>query len=443
MKRIGCGACALWVLVSLVCCATGPQGARWETSFSFEVSPFTGAIVDSYLSSEVSYEYELYGWNLASVAYFDSDDGLCDLQLAASGSVGAFEIASALYADPVDDGMEALAALRLPVIGIDLWGIATVEAWEDEVGSGAMVGAYAEIGSADVLIDVGFGVEWSAFSLLVPEMGFEGVWRRLILCDLVETEAPMCNSAWTYADLFLRTPIACFDVAFWTWFDCETGFDLFRAELEGLETGLSWLTIGSLGVVFEVGSKAVDLDLDLHTVDTVCVRPYLSVSQGTALFAFDGITLDALELVYEFQGVTFVVSELFEIHGDDAITFIGDDGRIHRYERRRYSGFFGCVEPVDADEAIGVEVRGDACCGAPFDFEVYTFFNTANPGLSIFDWFATSAQLEYGVASNLTLRLGAVFSDHMESWYSFGFEWIFGDPVIFGSAWWEACGCGF
>ena len=53
-------------------------------------------------------------------------------------------------------------------------------------------------------------------------------------------------------------------------------------------------------------------------------------------------------------------------------------------------------------EMFTISAEGDACCGGVSDFSVSTYFLSGSTYL--FDWGATSAMLEFGVASNFRLR---------------------------------------
>jgi len=122
------------------------------------------------------------------------------------------------------------------------------------------------------------------------------------------------------------------------------------------------------------------------------------------------------------------------------IFLIGSDARIHRVDLS--SGGFGvCFEPVDADEAIGIEFERAGCCEGAFKFGVYTFFDTDLPGTSMFDWSETRARFEYAVTSNLTVSSYLNVSQDGITWLGVALEVLWGDLGIFGPDWQAAC-CG-
>jgi hypothetical protein len=247
-------------------------------------------------------------------------------------------------------------------------------------------------------------------------------------------------------NLYTKVPLGCFDVETLTAFYWHTGFDIFRVWISDVDLGSGGLTIYELRVAFRVEQKDVLLDFGFRLAEIGCVMPYVTLVRDGPWGVegpIDGLSIDALELVYTVGDVTFIASELFETVGGGFSRYLyvlGDDGRIHRIDQLGVLGAFSeCFVPVDANEAIGIEVHRIGCCGAAFKLGIYTFFDTDLPGTSLFDWSETRVRVEYGAASNLTVS-GSLNVDHEQvTSLGIGIEFLWGDLVIFGPDWEAAC----
>jgi hypothetical protein len=447
---------------------------RWDANLFFE-SDETGVYLegDRWLSEvEMATEFRVDGWTFANVARFDLDEGLDIVKFAAAGALGAFDVVSSMTFDEIYEQFSSFAAVRTSIGGLGLWGGATLWNWQGpgpSSGAGFILGAYGATGDGEFYADIAFNME-GGLSPYIIYNGFEAAWERLMPCDLLGLMASTCDLGWSYLNLYAVLPLGCLDVETWTAFWRFGGFYAFHAWISDVDLGLGGLTLDRFEIAFAADSKSALFDLGLRVAETACITPYVSLSKdfgpivpiraigpiGSAGGQVGGLSLDALELIWEIGDVTFVASELLGTPGlvtSQYLYVLGTDARVHRLDALGpgfgAAGAVGfamsgtCFDVAPAREAIGIELRRDGCCGAAFSLGVYTFFDSVvSTATSLFDWAETRVVVEYQGASNLAVWGSVNVDCDQDVALGLGVEFLWGDLVIFGPEWENAC-CGF
>ena len=433
------------LLVTGVAVSATSLSGRWTSQLDVVIDP-AAAFADSLsLWSELATELQIGSWTFANTTFFGSEAGLDLVTFAAQGSLGAFDITSALaFREP--QGFSGIGAARVVVGGLEWWGVATLERWPRPVGAaGLLMGTLGSVGSVEYYADIAFNLELTSFPYIM-EHGFDAFWDLLSLChwSLLDTAQGGCGLPFKYLNLYAEFPWDCLRVQTWAVFYWLRGFGFFDLQVSDVDLGLSGLTLDQLALRFDVDSKTVLFDFGLRMAETFCFTPYVSLQEGASGRLIDGLSFDALELICNVGDVTVIVSELLrtstQIGLGESILYIGSDARIHELYLS-LGGFGECFDPVDANEAIGIEFGREGCCGASMKFGVYAFFDTDLPGTSLFDWSETHARLEYATASSLTVSGYLDVSTAGITWLGVAFEVAWGDLVIFGPDWQAAC-CG-
>ena len=437
---------AVWaVVLSLVFGLAGSASSfsgRWKTELDLDIDP-TAAFADSFsLWSEVASEFQIGSWTFANTTFFDSEAGLHLTRFAVEGALGAFGmISSTAFAESFGADRTVLAG-RVSVGGVEFWGGTTLWRYTaGDSGAGLIFGASGIAGGSSIYADMAFNIERPIIWRVI-EMGFDAVWEQLLLCDLLGPAAVTCDLPFSFLNVHTNSPLGCFDIETLTTFWWVDGFHLFRAWISDVDLGFGGLTLNRVDLLFAIDSKALLLDFGLRLAEAVCITPYVTWVEDASIGLIDGFSVRALEMICEVGGVKVIVSELFgaPVPGPllGPIFLIGNDARIHRIDLN-FRGFSMCFEPVDADEAIGVEFERAGCCGGTFKLGIYAFFDTDLPGTSLFDWSETRARFEYATASNLTVSgYLDVFEDGIP-WLGVAFELLWGDLVLFGPDWQAAC----
>jgi len=397
----------------------GPLSGSWDTDICFDVAS-DGSVEVKVLDSNLDVAYEVCGWTFSTGLDFGFATGFYNIDFAIDGALGAFQFASKLDFNPqavnlVEDGMESWQGyVTIAIAGVDLYagwmlkddGVTVAPATTTYL-AGFMLGGYGTVGDCTLYVEADFGMKPQIWNVYYYGLGTTFAYNWF---DVDGT----CDLVWSNIDIIAEFPFACLDVVASTGFDCEDGFKGAKFSLAHIDLGLSWLEIKSLDIAFEVDSKAVTVKFGLLTADTICITPHLSVITGTeAQWQFQGISLDALELTYTWNGVTFVASELF----------------ANKYYKAKCDPTIKTGTFAYPNEMIGIEIDGDSCCGGAFSAYVYNFFyfkvdGTADPNGEIFNWEHTCVGLDYGISSSVTLNASLVVDKAGLNQMCFGFEFI-------------------
>jgi hypothetical protein len=450
---VACVAGVIVLAFGAVVSASSLSG-RLQAGLTFDIDGPGSFLENALLPFEMATEFHVEGWTFAGIARFDSGAiGFLPpgdaVKFAAAGPLGAFDVISSmtfLISGPFAGSFVGVAAVRVCIGGLDLWGGATLGGSEvRDTATGVLLGARGWVDDVEFQVDMGLNAVHMSYDSFGGTfgVGFDTYWRQLLLCDLL---APVetCELGFTRLNVYAKFPLSCFEIEAQARFSGVEGFDFLRLWISGIDLELGGLTLGPSMIFFNVNAKSVFFDLGLRLPETFCITPYVSLTRDTPedMGVVDGLSLDALELIWEIGDVTFIASELFVAAGPDTFSFyrLGNDARVHPFGVN-FGGSSECFTPVEANEAIGIEVRRDGCCGATLGLGLYAFFDTDLPGTSLFDWSETRVTVEYGATSNLTVS-GQLNADH-EQVTSLGiaFEFLWGHLVIFEPDWQNAC-CG-
>ena len=414
-----------------VAAAAAPLTGSWDMEICFNVQ--TGMVGIASFDSNIGIDYLVGGWTFGMVMSLNTT-GMDAIYFHALGSLGAFSFASFLDFCPMpplfsqwDNG----AAITLA--GINLFALFSLEQiWEDPlvpcvdplgVCSGFSFGGSAELVDFSIYVEAQFGLlstfatGGSSYNLMA--LGFDTFMTYnevyyaggLIAvdpacCVLDGEDGVCCPVSFTGLEIHATFPFACFDMGTALWFNCLVGFDHVCFYLTDIDLG-TWFMIDELEICFTVQTKTVTTTFDLVLAETACFIPYFSlIIDPAAPNAIEGISFDAFEIEYSWNGVTFSAGHIF----NTVSYYFKSDGTL------KYSSSGTLADPAtalgDKDEYFAITSEGDSCCGGLWSASLINFFVSAANGGSpgIFGWYSTAGDLEFGIASNLSITAGVEFS---------------------------------
>ncbi len=392
-----------------------------ENAFDFD-EPWLDAFE---IDLEAGFEYSVGDWSFGTL--FDAEEtGLEDLAFLATGALGAFHVYSMYGQWDLDSDLwtDWDNVVWVDLFGAELWCAFSLQTEDDHLfslsGSGFAVGGNGTVGDVEIWGEMSFNL-WRLLPWIYWN-DLETVMDQNLACDFIAVEAPTCAMDFSYTQLFVQFPVCCLDVTGWIGFDCGgvAGVELWTKDVP---IGNTAFAIDWIDLRYQVNEKNLNLWFGIDAGDTVCITPYLSIDDESE-HSIAGISVDALELVCTLGDVKVTVSELLS---DDA-WFIGTDGAVYSYD----NGFAWIIPPdcVDVaygvDEAIAIEVSGDACCGRGSTLGLYNYFDFDLDD-SLFSWLGVRARFETPLSSAL--------STYVETWIWYdGIESIaFGLDVTWGT----------
>jgi hypothetical protein len=410
--------------------AASPFSGSWATDICF--GPIvTGPLTVSSFLSVLDIDYTVGGWIFGMSMILDSG-GLDNVYFDVTGTLGAFSIASFLDFDPLPANPRFLKwenAAQVTIAGVQFYGLMAVHnfsAVTNDIGTGWAFGAIGTSGDLKIGAGIDFNLTtlygsplytmWNyGWDVLTGWVSYDcGSWTKGIL-DPVQTPNCVC---WTNFDIYAKFPFTCFSVIFELNFDPTTGFDHAKFKIDDINVGIPWLLLDDVDITFHVDSKAVAVDWAL-VYTGVCFKPYISILPnpvgGYTGYTITGIELNALLLSYTWNGVTFKAGEIFDNTWGSYTWYFDAQGNLTYY----------CPVNELYNEFFGIEINGDSCCGGAFSAGIYNFFIFNSTVGGIFDWQETLVNLEFGIASNLTLRvnLGVDTVDINSLCIGFTFTW--------------------
>jgi hypothetical protein len=413
--------------------AASPLSGSWSTDICFEPL-IAGQSLDvhSFLSI-LDLDYTVGGWIFGMTLILD-DVGFDNLYFDTVGNLGAFSIASFLDFNPLAADPRFLKwenAAQVSIAGVQFYGLMSVHNFgaiaspmvANDMGTGWAFGGIGTSGDLKIGAGIDFNLTtaWGVSPLyMMWNYGWDvlttwvdyscGVWSKGML-NPIQTPSCVC---WTNFDLYAKFPFTCTTVILELNFDPVNGFDHAIIKFDDINVGIPWLLLDDVDIAFHVASKAITLDWQL-VYTGVCFTPYFSIVYDAGTGIIGGIKFNALTLSYTWNGVTFKAGELFGDH-----VWGGNHYGFSATGDLTYS----CILNTLYDEFFGVEVNGDSCCGGAFSAGVYNFFQVG-AATGIFDWQETLVNLEFGIASNLTIRvsLGVDTVDINSLCIGFTFTW--------------------
>jgi hypothetical protein len=429
-----------------IAASAGAFTGSWNTTLCLEWDADVLEFGD--FTSSLYVDYSLSGWVLGSNLVF-RDAGLTQMWFDAAGNFGAFSFTSIIEFNPeaaLFVGWENI--VEVSIAGVNfyaLFGLQLIEV--GQVGVGAAFGAVATAGDIDFGVEVQFGAgDGLYFVKLYGVQGAYGHYDGWSYCPAYGfwtlggiNFAESCDPGFTGLDLYVAFPFTCLDIAVFAGFSCEQGFEDVVILLENIDIGAGWFNIDSLAITFQTSGKSICMDLDLTLGDAICVTPYLHLISGAegAEYEVQGISLDALTLTYNYNGVTFKAGEIFnpvwerESGWINAMTMCDSMGYTWYFSNTgsitRNSGCAFAIGEVYPNEFFGISIDGDSCCGGGFDVDLYNFLYAGGDAgeFGIFGWLGSYAAVSVDIGTAFTIGASTTVTYlGMESLcFNFGFSW--------------------
>ena len=411
-------ACAVVVGIATF---AAPLSGLWNTEICLTIQTDTVLIVS--FETEVGIAYTVAGWDLEMITILD-DTGLTDLYFTAYGEFGAFSFGAFTDFDTVVAQFGQLdVGAAIDVGGVTLYGIFSIEEFgtvqTPDIRSGWAIGTMGEVGDLRLAIEADFGL----FNIPIQVMWFEGYDFAAFMASN-ETEGGSwiwpwiwlwrddCSVCLDYLTAFFGFPFTCLDVTMGLLCSCDWGFGYFYFSIEEIDLG-TWFMIEELEMWYIMEFKDVDLELGLVFADSTCFTPHFSLIQNSSN-TIRGISFDAFTIDYTWDGVTFLAGTILNtgMYGFDV------DGTL--LDGEDWSAWLRW-DDVIVDEFFGIVAKGDSCCGGLWSAGVYNFFLVGGSP-KIFDWVMTTADLQYGLAANLSVTASLQFSVDGLDRFCVGFE---------------------
>lgn len=402
-------ALVLGLLVFALGLAASAEGftGSWATDITLDIAAGSELTVTD-LTSLLEADYAVGGW-VFGFNTFVGASGLFDLNFDVAGILGAFTFASFVDFDTVTPAFEDWETVaQVSIAGVDIYtAFAVQEAAAGVYGAGWAVGGHGAAGSVEVWAQANFNLsggithyfpywpdietfygwdymtDWGTYWSCAGQAWYSGDW------SVIQTNS--CTPTWSKVYIAVKAPLGCLNLGVSTSFSCTSGWDGVTFGLNNLNLGAGWFQLDDLDITFTPVSKTVSTDFTLTFGSAVCVTPYFDLNQE-GLNVIQGITLRALLLTYEYNGVTLKAGELFAYYA--GFTKAG-----------ALSTYANCVVP-NADEFIGIWYDSDSCCGGSLSASFVTFFDAGSQANGIFDYVLMVAGVELGIGSNVSIRTG-------------------------------------
>lgn len=421
--------------------------------------------------------------------------GLEDITFGVRGALGAFHLASYMFfgnntpefSDDPSCGSIALYPISIGVrqprflawknllwtsiAGVDLWAMWGIDAPVStlntitvstmttitkikpmDIGNvaigpffGSMFGAHGVVGKLEVWAEVSFGA--GHLIGLMPYWGYDldYIASTWYYCDWSFGFYGDCSVAFDDLWVIVSYPLGCASLFSELFLDCS-GFEFVSFAVRDIDLGVGWFYIDDLKVRFETDSKSVWLDLELTVPEMFCIQPHVSwdldLDDRDSDTVIDGITLVGLTAEYSWDGITFLFAERFanpEL-GYSEYASITTDARLwSRVSEKEPSTYCepNCRLLCVVDEAFGIEVDSDACCGGGMFGGVYVFFDHDLEDESLFDWFGTRLVVEYGIGPSFVFGMTGYFHHSSSPMLGFSFSYTWGTLRIFDHAFFD------
>jgi len=384
----------------------------WSSDIVFDINTaVTPHVLNvSSLTSLFEADYAISGWTFGFNT-FVSDVGLFDLNFDIGGSMGAFQFASFVDFDTATPAFEDWEVFGMvSIAGVDVYGAFALQEFASGVyGSGWSLGGHGVAGLVEMWGQVNFnlsgGITHYFYYYPDPEVlygifDYSTDWGTYYWCGTgqwysgdwsVQTDS--CVSTWSGFQFVAKAPLACLDLYVVTSFTCA-GWGGITFGLNNINLGAGWFQLDDIDITFTPTTKIVSTDFTLTFGSAVCVTPYFDLNQ-VGLNVIDGITLRALLLKFEYNGITLKAGELFSDYAG-----FTKAGSLTTYAL--------CAVPY-ADEFIGIWYSSDSCCGGSLGASFVTFFDggaTASTATGLFDMVLMVANVEIGIGSNFSVRTG-------------------------------------
>ena len=349
------------------------------------------------------------------------------------------------------------------IAGVDVWAMWGIENTEWQFG-GIASGSVNTTGIAPMVCATNYGQTDSHFGYTFGVHGVAGdleVWAEADFgaghlavdmarwgYDLNLIASTWLDCSWGHMDGLCDTsfknlwviatyPFGCASLISTLAISCS-GFDSMSFGVDDVRFGAAWFYIDYAQIRFETDEKEWSLDLDLVVPEVLCIQPHfgwnLDQPGSDTSTLIDSIVLAGLSMECDWNGIKFLFAERFRTGESDSSDFfnITTDARLwskvaDREPLKGYPCWNPCLERDAIDEAFGIEVQSDACCGGRQTAGIYVFFDHELNDVSLFDWHHVRAALNIGITQSFSVGMAAVFDYAMYSpalfTFRFGYEW--------------------
>ena len=332
-----------------------------------------------------------------------------------TGGLGAFDVqADLLFGPSTADFIYAQEIVTASIAGVELgfyWATLS-DAVLGGPANGAVLRLAGSVGGCAIVSVTELGArirdrddEFDGITIVHVDTGLS---KSYVTNPIVATQTgPVCVGGFTGEKVTISgMSFGCIeDLTTTLYLSCLSGFEWVRFEVEGICTGLSWLSL-NLALSFELQTKSIVMTPRLIVGECLCIDTYMEVltdaPDNTIYGAFTSLTGFSLYglgfTYYSGQGVT--VKELT----------VFDTGRYVITTPQYGSVIESLAEAVDNGheyfpeywELWSIEVAQDGCCGGITRFLANTYFERDSG--SIFGWGMTHVEGTFAI--NPTLSLG-------------------------------------
>jgi len=397
-KRIFITAILTIGLFGLTLMAESPFTYTWDNTLSFDPD---GTLFLAAFESVIQIDYSVGSFMATSRSEFQRF-GLLWQEFNTSGRLGGLNVqGDVLFGPSTDNYLYAQAIASVSIAGIDV-GIYFAHL-SDAVLGGAADGFAVRIAQSTSFFDL---VSITELGARIADDDFDGITivhaasglSRSYITDPVVPGQGFTGEKVTISGL----SVGCVEDIKATLYMTREGFDYILFELNGIDSGISWLTF-DLAVKFEVQTKSVTLTPALVVGDVLCLTPYLRLVPTSSTFSIDGIILGGLDLTFSWNGVT--LREVVVLAGGQYVITTPEYGSL--LESIADAVENGHTYYAQYWELLSLEVDGEACCGGTYRVLMNAYFNAGAGG--IFGWGMTYVEGEVGIGSHTTLSSSMTF----------------------------------
>jgi len=423
--RILVATIVITLLVGLTLLANGPLSGNWSSELTFKPNGTFAEFISS-LESLLVVDYTTSGFAATSTSEFRLF-GYVWQEFETTGRLGALDYqTTVLFGPSTADYIYTQFIGSVSLAGVDL-GLYFAQL-SDAVLGGAADGFAIRVAGSIGAVNL---VSISELGARIKDDDFDGITivhassglERSYLVDPVVVGQGFTGQKVTVSGL----SFGCLNDITTTLYVTCAGFEFLKFEVEGIDVGLSWLTL-DLDLTFQTTVKSIGLTPTLVLADAWCVDVYAEVltdapvgaSTTNTLFdpynSITGIGIYGLGFSVNWNGVT--VKELTVLNtARYAITTPEYGSVIEEIVESLKNGHEYYAEYW---ELFSIEVVGDGCCGGTNRFLVNTYFNKNETAL--FGWGMIHIESDIAVNSNISLSTQIEISTDGADFITLGFH---------------------
>ncbi len=425
-RRVVVTTIVILALVGLTLLASGPLSGSWTSDLTFKPNGTFAEFMRS-LESLLVVDYTMNGFAATSRSEFQLF-GFVWQEFEATGTLGAFDYQTNMLFGPSTVKKyiytQFISSVSIADLDMALYFAQLSDAVLGGAADGFAIRLAGSIGTLDVvsITELGAKVKDDDFDGITIVHAGSGL-ERSYITDPVAVGQGFTGQKVTASGL----SFGCVDDITTTLYVTRSGFDFLKFELEGIDVGLSWLTL-DLDLTFQTTVKTMELTPTLVLGDALCIDVYAEVltdapvGTNTTNTLFDtynsitGIGIYSLGFSYIWNGVT--VKELTVLDtGRYAITTPEYGSVIEEIVEALENGH---DYYPDYWELLSIEIVGDGCCGGTNRFLANTYFNRSETAL--FGWGMTHIEGEVAINPTISISTQIEVSTDGANSLTFGVE---------------------